>query len=174
MLHLIFPLLFLIPEYSILLLALEGHSSTNLYSPGGAFTLMQPVVRAKSFPSCVSRAVFHCSRSPLYRLVCMSRVVSLWIYNQHDRSGSNVTFLDRIRADCHFSAGFVVVDGYLVDVVGAGDLSFYSVGCVFAGSSTLTLGPLYFSPVLRATGMLKATCLSKISPSDSLSSSIFI
>jgi hypothetical protein len=67
-LHLIFPLFLLIPAYNSLLLAFDGHSSTNLYSPGGDFTLTQPVVRAKSFPRCVSRAVFHISRSPLYRL----------------------------------------------------------------------------------------------------------
>jgi hypothetical protein len=66
MLHLIWPLLRLIPAYNILLLAFEGQFSTKRCSPGGAFTLMQPVVRAKSYPNCLSSAVFHSSRSPLY------------------------------------------------------------------------------------------------------------
>jgi hypothetical protein len=105
MLHFTFPLFFLIPAYKSLLLAFEGHSSTNLYSPGGDFTLIHPVVREKSFPRCASRAVFQSSRSPLYLLVCISLVESLWIYSQHDRSGSKLTFLARIFDDCHFSVG---------------------------------------------------------------------
>jgi hypothetical protein len=120
MLHLISPLFFLIPPYNSLLLALDGHSTTNRYSPGCDLTLMQPVVKAKSFPNCASRAVFHYSWSPLYRLVYISRVVSLWIYSQHDRSGSKVTFLDRIFAGSHFSVGFFVGCGCGVDGVGAG------------------------------------------------------
>jgi hypothetical protein len=68
-LHLIIPLLRRIPAYNNLLLAFDGQLSTNCYSPGGALTLMQPVVKAKSYPSYLSRAVFHSSRSPLYLLV---------------------------------------------------------------------------------------------------------
>lgn len=42
------PLCCLIPSYSCLLLAFDGHSNTNLFSPGGAFTLIHPVIRSKS------------------------------------------------------------------------------------------------------------------------------
>jgi hypothetical protein len=68
-LQFIFPLLFLMPSYSYLRLDFDGHSSTNLCSPGGAFTLMQPVIKVKFFPSYAYRAVFHCSRSPTYLFV---------------------------------------------------------------------------------------------------------
>ena len=34
------------------------------------------------------KASFQCSRSPLYRLFCILRVMLLYMYNQHDRSGS--------------------------------------------------------------------------------------
>jgi hypothetical protein len=67
-LHFIVPLCLLIPSYNYLLEALDGHCSTRRNSPGGAFTRMQPVVRAKSFPKWADRAYFHCSLSPLYRL----------------------------------------------------------------------------------------------------------
>jgi hypothetical protein len=71
------PLCFLIPSYSCLLLDFEGHSNTKRCSPGGAFTLMHPVTKAKSFPSWAERAVFHWSRSPLYLLAWISLVISL-------------------------------------------------------------------------------------------------
>jgi hypothetical protein len=64
-LHLIVPLCLLIPSYNYRLDALEGHWRTRRSSPGGAFTRMQPVVRAKSFPKWADRASFHCSLSPL-------------------------------------------------------------------------------------------------------------
>jgi hypothetical protein len=123
-------LFFLIPAFKSRLLAFEGHSSTNRYSPGGAFTLMQPVDKAKSFFKCASRAAFHYSRSPLYLLVYISLVVSLWIYNQHDRSGSNVTFFDRVFVGCHFSVFFFAVDGCVVAGVCAGCFYFYGYVCV--------------------------------------------
>jgi hypothetical protein len=111
-LHFISPLFLLIPSYSILLLDLDGHSTTNLCSPGGAFTLLQPVVMAKSFPSCVESAVFHCSLSPLYRLVYMSLVTSLYRYSQHERSGSYIFVSFLVCVDCHISGVvFVVVCG---------------------------------------------------------------
>ena len=103
MLHLIFPLFLLIPLYNSLLLAFEGHSSTNLNSPGGDFTLTQPVAKAKSCPRCASRAVFHCSLSPLYRLDYICLVDSLCTYSQQDLSTSKLTFLARILDDYHFS-----------------------------------------------------------------------
>jgi hypothetical protein len=127
-LHLIFPLFFLVPAYKSRLLAFEGHSSTNLYSPGGAFTLIQPVVRAKSFPRCASRAVFHCSRSPLYLLVWMSLVASLWMYNQHNRSVSKLTFLERILEYYHFSTCLFAGCGCGVDGVGVCYFCFYCMG----------------------------------------------
>lgn len=71
------PLCFLIPSYSCLLLDFDGHSNTKRFSPGGAFTLIHPVVKAKSYPSWAERAVFHCSRSPLYLLAWISLVISL-------------------------------------------------------------------------------------------------
>jgi hypothetical protein len=76
-LHFMFPLLFLIPAYRSLLLAFDGHSSTKRNSPGGAFTLMHPVVKVKACPNYASRSVFHYSRSPLYLLVWISRLTSL-------------------------------------------------------------------------------------------------
>jgi hypothetical protein len=66
MLHLTFPLCLLMPSYNYRLDAFDGHCRTSLYSPGGAFTLVQPVVRAKSSLRCVYRASFHYSLSPLY------------------------------------------------------------------------------------------------------------
>jgi hypothetical protein len=114
------------PAYNSLLLALDGHSNTSRCSPVGAFTLMQPVVRAKSFPNYASKAVCHCSRSPLYLLVEISRVVSLWMYNQHDRWGSKVTLDARVFVGIHFSVGFFDVDGCVVVGGIAGYLDFSS------------------------------------------------
>jgi hypothetical protein len=65
MLHFITPLCFLMPSYSCRLADFDGHSMTSRDSPGGAFTLMQPVVSAKSCPRWAERAYFHCSLSPL-------------------------------------------------------------------------------------------------------------
>ena len=64
-LHFISPLCFLMPSYGILRLTFHAHSKTNLCSPGGAFTLMQPVHMIKSSFRCVYRASFYCSLSPL-------------------------------------------------------------------------------------------------------------
>jgi hypothetical protein len=113
-LHLIPPLLFLIPAYNYRLLALHGHSITNRSSPGGAFTLVQPVVKVNSYPSCLSRAYFHCSRSPLYLLVWISLVISLWIYNQHDLSFSIASFFSFSFTACHFSVDVGYVCGVFV------------------------------------------------------------
>ena len=114
----------------------------NLYSPGGDFTLTHPVVRAKSFPRCASRAVFHNSLSPLYRLDEISLVDSLWMYIQHDRSVSKLTFLDRSFDDYHFSVvGFVGCGGSF-DVVGGCPFYFtlmdyvLDVGAIFIFCST--------------------------------------
>jgi hypothetical protein len=90
MLHRISPLWFRMPWYNYLLLDFVGHSMTSLISPGGALTLWHPVMRAASCPRCWLRASFHCSRSPLYLLFCISRVTLLYIYNQQERSGSTV------------------------------------------------------------------------------------
>jgi hypothetical protein len=59
------PLCLRMPSYSYLLLDFDGQSNTRRISPGGAFTLLHPVVREKSYPRCLDRASFHCSRSPL-------------------------------------------------------------------------------------------------------------
>jgi hypothetical protein len=67
MLHFSGPLCFLIPSYSWRLDDLEGHWRTSRNSPGGAFTRMHPVIKAKSFPNWADRASFHYSLSPLYR-----------------------------------------------------------------------------------------------------------
>jgi hypothetical protein len=123
-LHRMLPLCFLIPSYSCLLLALEGHSITNRFSPGGAFTLIHPVINAKSYPSWAVRAVFHCSRSPLYLLAWISLVISLCRYSQHDRSGSGIFVDFVILVGYHFSLlDFVWVEGNLV-FVGA-TITFY-------------------------------------------------
>jgi hypothetical protein len=106
-LHLMSPLCFLIPSYNLRLLAFDGHSKTSLSSPGGAFTLTHPVISAKSWPRCFERADFHSSLSPLYRLFCISLVILLYMYNQHDLSGSaNITDL-RGFVGCHLVLGLV-------------------------------------------------------------------
>jgi hypothetical protein len=114
MLHLMSPLLLLIPAYSSLLLAFEGHSSTSLSSPGGDFTLMHPVVSAKSCPNCVFKAYYHYSRSPLYLLLEISLLVSLWIYNHNDLYGSNVTLDALDLVGYHFSVDFFSTVGGVV------------------------------------------------------------
>jgi hypothetical protein len=174
MLHLSWPLFFLIPVYNILLLALDGHSNTKRISPGGAFTLTQPVESAKSFPKCASRAAFHCSRSPLYLRVWMSLVVSLCIYNQHDLSGSKLTFLDRVFAGYHFS--FVNFSGFCVSVAVfcTGYLFLDSMVWVVAVGAMIVLGGGLVLPGVRVIVIVYATCLSRISSSDSLSSSMLI
>ena len=68
MLHFMVPLCLRMPSYSYLLDDFDGHYRTRRCSPGGALTPLQPVVRAKSFPRCASRAVFQSSLSPLYLL----------------------------------------------------------------------------------------------------------
>jgi hypothetical protein len=86
-------------------------------SPGGAFTLVQPVMSAASFPKCFDSASFHCSRSPLYLRFLMSLVTLLCMYSQHPRSGSTVFTVYFYLTDCHFSVVFdfsgwdVVADG---------------------------------------------------------------
>jgi hypothetical protein len=64
---------------------------------------VHPVVREKSYPRWVDSASFHYSRSPVYLLFWVSRVMLLCKYNQHARSGSircgDVLFL----AGLHFS-----------------------------------------------------------------------
>jgi hypothetical protein len=105
------------PSYSCLLLDLDGQSSTNLISPGGAFTLVQPVRRAASYPKCFDIASFHYSRSPLYRRFFMSLVTLLCIYNQHARSGSTVYTFCLCLTAVHFSVVFCF-SGY--DVVASG------------------------------------------------------
>ena len=106
-LHLMSPLCFLIPSYNSLLLALHGHSNTSLCSPGGAFTRVHPVYSPESVFRCAFRASFHCSRSPLYRLCWMSRVKLLYIYSQHDLSGSFVVVLFFTLVGYHFHVSFV-------------------------------------------------------------------
>jgi hypothetical protein len=106
-LHLMSPLCFLIPSYNSRLLALHGHSNTSLCSPGGALTRVHPVYSTESVFRCALRASFHCSRSPLYRRCWMSRVTLLYIYSQHDLSGSFVVVLCFARVGCHLYVSFV-------------------------------------------------------------------
>jgi hypothetical protein len=192
-LHFIPPLLLLIPAYNSRLLALHGHSITNRSSPGGAFTLMQPVVNVNSFPSYLSRAYFHCSRSPLYLLVYMSLVVSLCIYNQHDLSFSIASFFSFSFTACHFSVDLGCVCGYYVysgrdGSTGGGVKVVYICFCfcdrvygIFACGGVSSSGccllfcffPTYFDfgLVFVSSGMVSATYRSRISSSDSISSS---
>jgi hypothetical protein len=65
-LHLILPLCFRRAAYSDLLLVFDGHSNTRRSSPGGAFTLLHPVVTAKSSFRWFDTASFHYSLSPWY------------------------------------------------------------------------------------------------------------
>jgi hypothetical protein len=87
-LHLIAPLCLLMAVYNYLRLAFDGHSKTNLISPGGALTLTQPVVRENSSFRCFESASFHNSLSPKYLRFEISLVVLLYTYSQHDRSCS--------------------------------------------------------------------------------------
>jgi hypothetical protein len=124
-LHLISPLCFLMPVYSNLLLALDGQSMTSLISPGGALTLMHPVINAKSSLKCLDKASFHYSRSPLYFRFLMSLVILLYIYSQQDLSGScggddDLTFVG-------FHISFVLV---LLSVV-VGGVCYTCTVCVF-------------------------------------------
>jgi hypothetical protein len=118
-LHLISPLCLRMPVYSSLLLALDGHSRTSLVSPGGALTLVHPVISAKSFFRCFDSASFHYSRSPLYLRFYISLVTLLYIYNQHDRSGSCCVDVRLVIDGLHFSVVLVV---YVV--VGCGGVGF--------------------------------------------------
>ena len=89
--HLILPLCFRRAAYNDLLLAFDGHSNTRRSSPGGAFTLLHPVVSAKSSFRWFDTASFHCSLSPWYLRLLISLVVLLYRYNQQERSGSFTT-----------------------------------------------------------------------------------
>jgi hypothetical protein len=135
---------------------------------------MHPVVRVKACPNYASRSVFHYSRSPLYLLVWISRLTSLWIYSQRERSDSKFTFLALALEDCHFSPGVVIV-AVGVDCVGFTTvLSNCGMLCVSMVGAIFCLGAAAFSLFLLPTGRLKATCRSNMSSSDSLSSSMLI
>jgi hypothetical protein len=109
---------------------LDGQFSTIRISPGGAFTLVHPVMRAASYPKCFDIASFHCSRSPLYRRFLMSLVTLLCIYSQQERSGSVVVTFYLCLTDVHFSGAFyfsgtdVVVYGWVVAGSSVGFLEF--------------------------------------------------
>jgi hypothetical protein len=173
-LHLILPLFFLIPSYRSLLLAFEGHSSTNLCSPGGDLTLMQPVARAKSLPRCSSRAFFQSSLSPLYLLDEISLAVSLWINNQRDLSTSILTFFYRTFYDYHFSVVGLGSVGGSVEVVGACSVYFTVMDCVLSVGAIFIFCRTSCSTFFRPTGGLRATYRPKISSSVSFASSILI
>jgi hypothetical protein len=111
MLHFKIPLCRRIPSYSYRLDDFDGHYSTSRYSPLGALTLVQPVVRAKSAPRWADRAYFHCSLSPLYRLDWISRVISLCRYSQHDLSASCGGWVLVVRDGCHLAVGVLAVGG---------------------------------------------------------------
>ena len=90
------------------------------------------------------------------------------MYSQQDRWVSKVTYLDRVFTACHFSVGIFVVGGCEVAGVCAGYV--YWSGLVYSGVFAVAGGSLlvlfcttYFSPIFRAVGIHKATCLSKIS-----------
>jgi hypothetical protein len=126
MLQRISPLCLRMPSYSCLLLDFDGQSITNLISPGGALTLLHPVVREKSYPRCLDRASFHCSRSPLYRRDYMSLEILLYMYNQHALSGSTVFVVGLFLVDFQISlvCDFVGMVVFCVVVGVAGSFCF--------------------------------------------------
>jgi hypothetical protein len=124
MLHFMVPLCLRMPSYSYLLDDFDGHYRTRRCSPGGALTLLQPVVRAKSAPRWADRAYFHYSLSPFQRLDWISRVISLCRYSQHDLSASSVGWVLVVREGCHLAVGVLVLEGGCAGV----DLVFSVVG----------------------------------------------
>jgi hypothetical protein len=126
MLQRISPLCLRMPSYSCLLLDFDGHSITNRISPGGALTLLHPVVREKSCPRCFDRASRHCSRSPLYLRDYMSLEILLYMYNQHPLSGSTVFVVVLVLVGFHISVVGAAVGRvvFCVVVVVAGSLCF--------------------------------------------------
>jgi hypothetical protein len=110
-LHFSVPLCLRMPSYNYLLDDLEGHYRTRRYSPAGALTLVQPVVKANSLPRWADRAYFHCSLSPLYRLVEISRPISLCRYSQHDLSASGFGAALAVLVGCHLAVVVLVVAG---------------------------------------------------------------
>jgi hypothetical protein len=117
MLHWIFPLCLRIAVYSYRRLALDGHSKTRRISPGGAFTLLHPVISAKSSFKWSLTASFHCSLSPLYFRWEMSLGLLLYIYNQQDLSYSLVFVVFWILVGFQISFDLVVVAGISSDGV---------------------------------------------------------
>jgi hypothetical protein len=120
----ILPLCLRMPSYSYLLLDFDGQAITNRISPGGAFTLVHPVVREKSCPRWLDRASFHSSRSPLYRRDLLSLDVLLWMYNQHALSGSTVLVVVLVFVGFQISLVGVVVGWVVFCVVGSVSSSF--------------------------------------------------
>jgi hypothetical protein len=171
-LHLMSPLCFLIPSYNSLLLVLHGHSNTSLCSPGGALTRVHPVYSTESVFRCAVRASFHCSRSPLYRRCWMSRVTLLYIYSQHDLSGSFVVVLVFTRVGCHFYVSFVgiiyvvfsIIAGYYLEIVACSAV-FY---VCFRNYKT------FWASSFALVELERLTYLSKISSSVSFPSSTII
>jgi hypothetical protein len=163
-LHFISPLCLRIPSYSWRLETFDGHSITIRDSPDGAATLVQFVINAPSDPKCFCKAVFHSSLSPLYTLVCLSLVTWLYIYNQHALSALVLGIVVRGLAGFHTSLLFVV---YAAAFGSAG--VFVASGLDYAAFFACSI---YLAACLVYIGRLKITCLSRISSSVSMASSV--
>jgi hypothetical protein len=173
MLHFKTPVCLLMPSYNYRLEDLDGHCNTSRYSPVGAFTLVQPVVRAKSVPRWADRACFHCSLSPLYRLDWISRVVSLCRYSQHDLSESGFCTVLAVRDGCHFAVVVLTVVG--------GCASSVWVCSVFVMAGVAICGVIFgvcvllFRTIVAAflawAGVIMAICRARMSSALSINSS---
>jgi hypothetical protein len=166
------PLCLLMPSYNCLLLDFDGQSITNLISFGGAFTLVHPVVKEKSWPRCFDSASFHYSRSPVYFLFLRSLVTLLYTYNQHALFGSIGCVFVLVFAGFHIS-----VVGFGTGTVSSG-LSTYYV-CSICGVGVVGWNLTYFfasrtciAAFFASAGVLSTIMRSKMSSSVSGASSL--
>jgi hypothetical protein len=174
MLHWIFPLCLRIAVYSYRRLALDGHSKTRRISPGGALTLLHPVISAKSSFKWSLTASFHCSLSPLYFRCEMSLGLLLYIYNQQDLSYSLVFILFFSFVGFHISF-------YLALVVGNSSVGVaFSVVVAYIVVVGVVVGNCYFSYIndfavyFALLGSVRSTYRAKMSSSVSRISSIIV
>jgi hypothetical protein len=171
-LHWIFPLCLRIAVYSYRRLALDGHSNTRRISPGGALTLLHPVISAKSSFKWSLTASFHCSLSPMYFRCEMSLGLLLYIYNQQDLSYSFVFVIFLSFVGFHISFDLVLVVGNS----SAGVAFSVVVACIVV-VGVVVGGICYFSYInvfavyLALLGSVRATYLAKMSSSVSVISS---
>jgi hypothetical protein len=158
--------------YNYRRLALDGHSTARRISPGGALTLVHPVISAKSSFKWSLTASFHCSLSPLYFRCEMSLGLLLYRYNQQDLSYSVVFAIFLSLVGFHISFDLVVVVGIsAAGVVFSVVLASFVVVGVFSGGVCYFSYISVFAVYLALLGSVRATYLAKMSSSVSVISS---